>query len=136
MLRVLLGFIKGMAVGLLAAGVLMYTEPFLGSWYGVLSYVAAALVGGLVGFVCGRAPWRTETFWVPALRVVLGVFLGPLVYGLGHAFLPAISLVSIAALSGKSIVLNAAPFLLLATGTLYGVFVELDDGGAVSAQKK
>ena len=135
MLRVLLGFVKGMAVGLLAAAVLLYAEPFLGSWYGVLCYVSAALVGGLVGFVCGRAPWRTETFWVPALRVVLGIVLGPLVYGLGHAFLPAISLVSIAAFSGRSVVLNAAPFLLLAMGTLYGVFVELDDGGSSSSSK-
>lgn len=131
MMRIFLGLLKGLMVGGGVGCLFFYLEPSMGSFYPILCYLAAVFVGAVVGFVCGRAPWRTETFWVPALRVVLGAILAPLFYGLGHAFLPAVSMVTF---SSRVLSLHSFAFLITAIGMIYGLFVELDDGGAASSK--
>lgn len=134
MTRALFGFIKGLLVGAGVGIALLVLTPqedgFLASF---LSYLGCALVGALVGVICGRAPWKTETAWIPVLKVSFGCILGVGLYALGHALLPTLSLGTVSALSTQPIVLNSAVLLAPIIGVLYGLFVEVDDGGTKSA---
>ena len=74
--RVLLGLLKGGVVGAaIGAGAFK-----LGIGGGVLAFVAYALVGGLVGILCGKPPWRQDTFWTTALKGIFGAAVGCLLY--------------------------------------------------------
>ena len=51
-----------------------------------------ALIGGLVGIVCGKPPWRQDTFWTSALKGIGGLMVGALLYWGGSKLLGGIHL--------------------------------------------
>jgi hypothetical protein len=129
MVRVLFGLLKGAVVGgLIAYGALRLS--FTGSFW---AYVACALAGALVGLVAGRAPWKAETIWTPVLKMVVGAGIGAGLAALGLRVLPDRSF----AIHGLgTLSLASAPVLCLGVGLLYGLFVEIDDGGAATKDGK
>ena len=126
MLRIIVGLVKGAIVG----GGVGYGLLRLGLGSTVFVYLASALVGAIVGVVAGRAPWKAETIWTPVLKMVVGAGVGAGLAALGLRVLPARSF-NISGLGELS--LASAPVLALAVGVIYGMFVELDDGGDKSA---
>jgi hypothetical protein len=128
--RALLGLIKGLVVG----GGIGYCLLKLGNPNGVLIYLCCGLVGAVVGLLCGRAPWQAETIWTPILKVVFGLLAGAGLYALGHRFMPSLA-VSVQGFA-EMVPLKSGAFLALAIGGLYGMFVEIDDGGAGAAARK
>ncbi len=123
MLRVLLGIIKGGLVGALFG---------YGLWYlkipsGILAYATCMVVGALVGLIAGRAPWKAETAWTPVVKMIVGAVIGGGLAALGFHFVPAKSF-TIPTLGELS--LASGPVLALGIGILYGIFVEVDDGGS------
>ncbi|MEO6950506.1 MAG: hypothetical protein ABI321_01730 [Polyangia bacterium] len=124
MLRVIVGLIKGAVVGGGVAYALLRLG--LGAPSTLFAYLACALVGALVGVVAGRAPWKAETIWTPVLKMVVGAGIGAGLAALGLHFLPDRSF-TVSSLGAVS--LASAPMLSLGVGIIYGMFVELDDGG-------
>lgn len=122
MLRAILGLIKGFVVG----GAVGYGLFRLGWTAGVWAYLASALVGAVVGVVCGRAPWKSETIWTPVVKMVIGAVIGAGLAALGRRFLPDLHLASFQTME---IGTRSPAFLTAAIGVLYGMFVEIDDGG-------
>jgi len=123
MLRVILGLIKGAIVG----GGVGYGLLRLG-WTGSLfAYLACAVVGAVVGLVAGRAPWKAETAWTPVVKMIVGAIIGAGLCALGLNFLPdqTFTVAQLGALHVRSGVMLAP-----AIGILYGIFVEVDDGGS------
>jgi hypothetical protein len=121
-MRILVGLIKGALVG----GGIGYGLLRLGLTSTIFVYLACALVGALVGVVAGRAPWKAETIWTPVLKMVVGAAIGAGLAALGLRVLPE-HVFSIAGVG--ELALASAPVLALGVGVLYGMFVELDDGG-------
>lgn len=134
MIRALSGLLKGALIGTAVAAGLLYLGNLTEIQSGFLPYVACGLSGLLVGLVCGRAPWKVETIWVPILRSTFGLVLSLIVYALGHRFLPSLALFSVPQLSAQSIFLNSGMFLAPVAGALYGLFVEIDDGAVSPAR--
>jgi hypothetical protein len=128
MVRVLLGLLKGAIVG----GGVGYGLIALGWLATPLAYLACALVGALVGLVAGRAPWKADTIWTPVIKMVVGAGIGAGLCALGFKFLPNPSL-HVAQLG--ELELHSGPVLAPLVGILYGIFVEVDDGGKAPASK-
>lgn len=121
--RVLLGLIKGLLVG----GGIGYCLLKLHNPSGLLVYLSCGLVGAVVGLLCGRAPWRAETIWTPVLKAIFGLLVGAGLYAVGHRFVPGSVHVQGFA---DTIPFGSGAVLAPAIGMLYGLFVEVDDGGA------
>jgi hypothetical protein len=129
MVRLILGLVKGVVLG---AG-LGYGATRVGLVEGSLVFAVAAGVGLVVGFLCGKPPWKQETIFTPIIKGVIGaglcigLFWGvrKLMGGLTvpEAILPALSLKSGATM------IQAPALLAGVVGAIYGAFVELDDGG-------
>jgi len=119
--RILLGLIKGGIIG----GGLGFGFYSLGLG-GVLNWVLYALIGAAVGFIAGKPFWRHETIWTPVVKAVIGIAICIGLYAvvakaLGDPKLNAVGLEGTA---------SSFPYVLGAViGVLYGVFVEVDDGG-------
>ncbi|MFO0620149.1 MAG: hypothetical protein U0745_02045 [Polyangia bacterium] len=124
--RALLGLIKGVLIG----GGIGFALLKLNNPQGILAFVFSALLGAVVGLVCGQAPWRAATLWTPILKMVFGAAIGTGLYALGHRFMPSMS-ISIEGV-GTGLSLRSAAVLAPIIGALYGLFVEFDDGGADS----
>lgn len=122
MVRVILGFVKGALVG----GGIGYGWLKLGLTGSVMAYVACAIVGALVGIVAGRAPWRAETIWTPVVKMVVGAIIGVGLAAIGLKLVPDASF-HVGPLGALS--LHSGPVLAPIVGILYGIFVEVDDGG-------
>jgi hypothetical protein len=126
MVRVILGIIKG---GLIGAG-LGYAAMQIGVSTGPVAYVTYAAVGFLVGLVCGKAVWRQETMWTPALKGLFGAAVCAGLYWLGAKFLGGLKLEQLTTPIGAAdrplleVPLLVAPALAI----VYGIFVEIDDG--------
>jgi hypothetical protein len=128
MLRVVLGLLKGAVIG----GVLGFGALKLGVGGGVAGFLTYAVIGGLVGMICGKPPWRQDTFWTSAIKGVVGVGVGIGLFWLGrkllggmHVSLPA----SLGAPPDRSIA--ELPILLgPLVGAIWGGIVEIDDGGS------
>jgi hypothetical protein len=124
MLRAILGLLKGLVVG----GGVGFGLLRLGlAGNSAVTYAACAVVGALVGVIAGRAPWRAETIWTPAVKAIFGGAIGAALCFAGRRFLPDASF-TVADLGKLS--LRDGPILATAVGVLYGIFVEIDDGGA------
>jgi hypothetical protein len=86
-----------------------------------------------VGIVCGKPPWRQETICTSVVKGVIGLvvcmglfWVARKVFGGMQA--PAQLLASLGVSEGQALV--SVPALLgPVIGMLYGVFVEVDDGG-------
>ena len=129
MQRVILGLVKGLIVG----GGIAYGLLRLGWTAPVWSYLACALVGAVVGVVCGRAPWKSETIWTPVVKLIVGGLIGAGLCALGRHVIPAFHVVNIANVG--DITTDGGPFLAACVGLIYGIFVEVDDGGKSEKDK-
>jgi hypothetical protein len=125
-MRVIIGLIKGAIVG----GAVGFGLLHLGWTGGVMAYLACALVGAVVGVVAGQAPWRASTIWTPVLKMIFGAGIGVGLCAIGFKLLPnpEFHAGSLGILS-----LHSGPVLAPLIGVLYGVFVEVDDGGTKKA---
>jgi hypothetical protein len=134
MLRVLLGILKGAVIG----GAIGYGASRVGLGHGATGYLIYAGTGFLVGLVCGKAIWRQETLWTPALKGLFGAgILSGLYWGatkvLGH-MMPPLALPSSFAPPATALI-DLPQLLAPALAVVYGVFVEVDDGGDAKAAK-
>lgn len=126
MLRAVLGLFKGGLVGA-AVGFGAWKLGLRGDSVAWLLY---ALVGFLVGVVCGRPLWRQETLWTPVLKGIFGAALC-----LGLAWVARRTLGGVTLPLPEALGLPAepvgklAPLVTTAIGIVYGIFVEVDDGG-------
>ena len=133
--RALLGLLKGLLVG----GAVGYGLLRLGAHGGFLAYLGCAITGALVGLLCGRAPWRAETIWTPVLKMLFGTLVGAGLYALGSRFLPGMSFTvhGLPGVTGDAVLgLRDGTLLAPAIGLLYGLFVEVDDGGQGERDKR
>lgn len=132
MLRILAGLLKG---GIVGAG-LGYGATRLGLGPGASGWPVYAGVGALVGLVCGRPFWRHETFWTPLLKAVVGAGLALGLAWVGRRFIGGVSLAFAPQWGLPEARLGDAPWALGALiGVIYGIFVEVDDGGSDSGSK-
>ena len=123
MVRVILGFIKGAIIG----GGIGFGLLRLGWTTSILAYLACALVGAVVGVVAGRAPWKAETICTPVVKMIVGAVIGVGLCAVGYKLLPnpSFHLQDLGELE-----LHSGPVLAPLIGILYGIFVEVDDGGS------
>jgi hypothetical protein len=126
MVRVLLGLIKGAIVGL----ALGYGATRLGVASGPLAFATYAAVGFVVGLVGGKAFWRHETLWTPAIKGIVGAVICVGLYWVASKFLGGVQ-VALPAMPGVptdrplvQLPVAVAPILAV----IYGIFVEVDDG--------
>jgi hypothetical protein len=128
MVRVILGIIKGALIG---AG-LGYAAMQIGVTSGPLAYATYAAVGFLVGLVCGKAVWRQETLWTPALKGLFGAAVCAGLYWGASKLLGGMKVDLPPQLAGGEagpralveVPLLVAPIVAI----VYGIFVEIDDG--------
>jgi hypothetical protein len=134
MLRVLLGILKGAIIG----EAIGYGAGRMGLGHGASGYVVYAATGFVVGLVCGKAIWRQETLWTPALKGLFGAgVLAGLYWGASRllgTMLPPVSLPATFAPPATALV-DLPQLLAPALAVVYGVFVEVDDGGDSKAAK-
>jgi hypothetical protein len=132
MLRVILGLLKGGAIGA-AVGGLALQVGVAGGFFAAVTY---AIVGGLVGILCGRPPWRQDTFWTSTLKGIFGVAVGVGLYFLGRKLLGGAHLAVLTQLGAPDRPLGELPIVLgPVIGAIWGIFVEVDDGGSADAAK-
>lgn len=129
--RVVIGLLKGLIVGaLIGFGALK-----LGIGSGGLAYVVQGAIGFVVGLVCGKPLWRQETLWTPVVKGVFGLLIAMGLTWLARKTLGGVSLPLPAALGvpeGRSLV--DVPLVLGGLiGAIYGIFVEVDDGGKAAS---
>jgi hypothetical protein len=125
MVRVLLGILKGGAVGA-AVG---FAATKVGFGTGTAAWLVYGVIGFLVGIVCGKAIWRHETLVTPLLKGVFGFLIGMGLYWLAGKALGAVKAPLATTLWSPDQPIAAIPLLLgPAIGILYGIFVEVDDG--------
>jgi hypothetical protein len=132
--RVLLGLLKGLIIGgALGFGFTVLTG---GSAPGFLQYLLYGSIGALTGFVAGRAVWKQETIWTSVVKAVFGVLVGLGLYWVASRVLGGIPTPAIAEAGIRASYLSNAPWLLgPAIAAAYGIFVEVDDGGASDKEK-
>ncbi len=126
MVRVLLGILKG---GFVGAG-LGFAASKVGLVGGGAAWLVYGAVGFLVGIVCGKAVWRHETLWTPILKGIFGVLISLGLYWGARKVLGGMAPPVASPLWAPDQALVNVPVLLApAIGIIYGIFVEVDDGG-------
>jgi len=132
-MRAVLGLLKGALVG----GALGWAALKLGVGGGVAAFLTYALIGGLVGMICGKPPWRQDTFWTSALKGLFGVAVGIGLYWGGSKLLGGVHVALPAGLGAPPDRSVAQLPILLGPliGALWGAFVEIDDGGNADKNK-
>ncbi len=128
--RVLLGVLKGGLIGAaIGAGAFK-----LGIAGGVLALFTYALVGGLVGILCGKPPWRQDTVWTTALKGIFGAAVGGALFWGAGKLLGGLHIALAAKLGAPDRPVIDLPLLIAPLiGAAWGAFVELDDGGSTKA---
>lgn len=130
MFRIITGFLKG---GIVGAGV-GYGAFRLGLGQGASGYLVHAIIGFLAGVVCGKPLWRQETLWTPVVKGLVGAALSGLLYFGAQKLLGSFTMPLPASLGVQGLPLVHVPFVFGAViGIVYGVLVELDDGGGGAA---
>jgi hypothetical protein len=123
--RLLLGILKGGAIGA-AVGWAALKLGIAGGVGGGLTY---AVIGGLVGVLCGKPLWRQDTIWTSILKGVFGVAAGIGLYYLSRKLLGGMHVgfaASLGAPSDRPLV--EIPLLLgPLVGAIPGIFFEIDD---------
>jgi hypothetical protein len=134
MLRVVVGLLKGAVIG----GALGFGALKLGVGGGAAAFVTYALIGALVGMICGKPPWRQDTFWTSALKGIGGLVVGVLLYLGARKLLGGVHLSLPAALGAPADSSIAELPIVLGPliGALWGCFIEVDDGGGSAAGDK
>jgi hypothetical protein len=129
MLRVILGLLKGGVIGAAIGGLALQ----LGVGGGLVAVLTYAAVGGLVGIICGRPPWRQDTFWTSALKGIFGVGVGVGLYFLARKLVGGAHLAFLTQLGLPDRPLAELPIVLgPVIGALWGIFVEVDDAGSAA----
>jgi hypothetical protein len=127
MLRLLTGFLKGAVIGACVGAV----SWRIGFSTGLPGFVDYGIVGGLVGLLVGRPPWRHETFWTPMLKTIFGCAVGIGLYFAAHKLLGGARLDFTVALGAPDKPLVDVPIVLgPIIGGLWGMLVELDDSSS------
>ncbi len=129
-MRVILGLIKGIIIG----GGLGFGFTQLGSvaQHRFMQYVLYAVIGALVGFIAGKPFWRHDTIWTPVIKALFGAAVSVGLYVLVVRVLGDPKLAFI----GPGVTASTYPYLLGgAIGGLWGIFVEVDDGGKAEKEK-
>ena len=125
MRRLVSGILKGLVAGA-AVGAGAWA---LGIHEGILLYLVYGVAGALAGLVCGKAPWRHETLWTPAIKAVIGFGVGAGLYYAWVRMVGDLQLPMAAQLGAPAAPMASIPYLLgPLIGLVYGVFVEIDDG--------
>ena len=132
MLRVVLGLLKGAVVG----GAIGWVALKLGVGGGAAAFATYAVIGALVGIVCGKPPWRQDTIWTPALKGIVGLGIGIGMYWLAGKVLGGVHIALPASLGvAPERSLAEVPLLLgPVIGAVWGLLIELDDGGKAKAK--
>ena len=128
MIRLIIGLIKGLVVGGLAA----YGALSVGLVTSVFTMIACILTGALVGVVAGKAPWRAETLWTPAIKAIFGAVIGG---GLGALALYLLPTPNASLFTVGAYPLTGALLTIPVVGGLFGAIVELVDGGSEGSKK-
>ena len=135
MFRIITGLLKG---GIVGAGI-GYGAFVLGLGAGASGYLVYALVGFVAGIVCGKPLWRQETLWTPVVKGLVGAALSCLLFFGAQKLFGSFTAPLPASLGVQGVPLVHVPFVFGAfVGIVYGVLVELDDGGGgnlVAAEK-
>jgi hypothetical protein len=129
-LRLLLGLLKGVIIG----GGLGFGFQYLGSisQQSFMQYVLYGAIGALVGFIAGKPFWRHETIWTPVIKALFGAAVCIGIYLLVKRPLGDPKLAFI----GPGVTATSLPYVFgAAVGAVYGIFVEIDDGGKTDAAK-
>jgi hypothetical protein len=131
MLRVVFGLLKGAVIG----GALGWVAFKVGVTGGVAAFLTYAVIGGVVGMICGKPPWRQDTLWTSALKGLFGVGVGIGLWLLGRKLLGGVHIALPAALGAPPERTFAELPILLGplVGAIWGTFVEVDDGGGAKA---
>lgn len=133
MLRVILGLVKG---GIVGAG-LGYGAFVIGLGAGASGYLVSALVGFFTGVVCGRPLWRQETLWTPVVKGLVGAGVCSLLLLGLRKLLGGFTVPLPAALEVPEGPVSQIPLLFgTLLGIVYGILVEVDDGGGAASPKK
>ena len=122
--RLILGLLKGVIIG----GGLGFGFKYLGSLgeQGFMKYILYAAIGALVGFIAGKPFWRHETIWTPVVKAIVGAGICVGLYALVSKALGDPKLAFI----GPDVTATSLPYVFgAAVGAVYGIFVEVDDGG-------
>jgi hypothetical protein len=129
MFRVLLGLIKGGIVGV-AVG---YGAQRAGLGVGGSAWLVYGAVGFLAGIVCGKPPWRQETMWTSIIKGVIGFGVCTGLYWVAGKTLGAMdvpgAVTEVLGIAGGKKLMVVPAALAPIIGVVYGVFVEVDDGG-------
>jgi len=129
MFRIITGLLKG---GIVGAGI-GYGAFTLGLGRGGSGYIVYALVGFVAGIVCGKPIWRQETIWTPVVKGIAGAGVSCLLYFGAQKLLGTFVAPLPASLGLNDVPVVQVPFVFGAfVGIVYGVLVELDDGGGSS----
>ncbi len=128
----LMGLMKGAAIG----GGLGFGYWLLGPWSqsGILAYLFFALVGFIVGFFAGIAPWKQKTIYTSVFKGIFGALLFCGIYALvANLFNPTFL---VRALDARPLTLGTTYVLGPILGILFAVFFEWDDSRDDNKKKK
>lgn len=129
MFRIITGLLKG---GIVGAGI-GYGAFTLGLGRGGSAYLVYGLIGFVSGIVGGKPLWRQETIWTPVVKGIAGAGVSCLLYFGAQKLLGTFVAPLPASLGVQDIPMVQVPFVFGAfVGIVYGVLVELDDGGVAS----
>ena len=127
MLRLLLGFFKGLIIG----GAVGYGAYYL-DLGGIFHWITYGVIGALVGLLVGRPVWshlldRSSTAWTALIKGIVGYGVGVGLFALAAKVWGGFDL----AIADETRVLHDWQFVLGGViGALYGAFVEVDDAPA------
>ena len=131
-LRIPLGVLKGGIVGgLLGVGLWALFRSGAPTF---LEYVLYALVGAFAGIVCGQPPWRKGAWLASILKGVVGMGIGIGLYILSSKFFDPVIPIALFAPGHQNLTDEYFVFGPV-VGAIYGVLVEIDDGGSSAAEK-
>jgi hypothetical protein len=111
---------------LVVGGAIAYGALRLGTIRGFFAPLFCAFAAVVVGLIAGQPPWRAETIFTPIIKMLVGALVGLGIGYLGMTYMPALAF---QAGSLGTIDLRSAVALVPLTAILYGIFVEIDDGG-------
>ncbi|HWM86687.1 MAG TPA: hypothetical protein VNO33_12635 [Kofleriaceae bacterium] len=133
MLRLILGFLKGVIIG----GAVGYGAYYLGL-VGVFHWITYGVIGALVGLLVGRPFWshmfdKSSTMWTALLKGIVGYGVGVGLFALAAKVWGGFDLT----IADDTRILHDWQFVLGgAIGALYGAFVEIDDAPARSEKRR
>lgn len=130
-LRIVLGLLKGAIIGGGVGAGLWALDPE-GTSLAFLRWPVYGVVGFLTGVVCGKPPWAKGSAWVASiLKALFGFGIAVGLYFLADWLFGMFSV----QVYGRSPTMW--PFAFgAALGVVYGIWVEVDDGGKADEAKE